>query len=303
VRSDARWPARTARSAAGAASWTAGSTSRRPCGAGGAQGIARHTPPVWGRERLLTLEERSGALLHELAHALGAPGHAGGADDLLASTPDAARRAGARALAGEPLESPALAALYARPPGELLQSVAVEAWRTFELDRLARLAAAQPLDGPFLRAGDAAGRIFWRDARGREWGFLVVGLASSQRSQPAAAAARGEHPQRAAAPRAAYALTSGSSERARAASSAARSARPSSRATARARSHQTACWACARARLRWGGRLALGGHLAMKGPAERALAVRPVRPERDGALQVLERPRKLLARSRRSPIA
>jgi hypothetical protein len=140
--------------------------------------IARRAPPDWrGRERSLTLEERSGALLHELAHALGAPGHAAGGDDLLASTAEAARRAGARALAGEPLASPALTALYARPSGELLQSGAVEAWRTFELDRLAKLAAAQPLDGPFLRAGDAAGRIFWRDARGREWGFLVVGLA------------------------------------------------------------------------------------------------------------------------------
>jgi len=140
--------------------------------------IARRAPPDWrGRERSLTLEERSGALLHELAHALGPPGHSAGGDDLLASTPESARRAGERALAGEPLSSPALAALYARPAGELLQSAAVEPWRTFELDRLARLAAAQPLDGPYLRAGESAGRIFWRDARGREWGFLVVGLA------------------------------------------------------------------------------------------------------------------------------
>jgi hypothetical protein len=45
-----------------------------------------------------------------------------------------------------------------------------------ELDRLGRLAAAHSLDGPFLRAGEGAGRIFWRDARRREWGFLVVGL-------------------------------------------------------------------------------------------------------------------------------
>ena len=144
--------------------------------------IARSAPPDWrGRERLLTLEERSGALLHELAHAFGAPGHAAGGDDLLVSSPAATRRAGARALAGEPLASATLVALYARPPGELLQSAAVEAWRTFELDRLGRLAAAHSLDGPFLRAGEAAGRIFWRDVRGREWGFLVVGLAELAR--------------------------------------------------------------------------------------------------------------------------
>ena len=143
--------------------------------------VARHAPPDWrGRERPLTLEERSGALLHELAHALGAPGQVGG-DDLLAGTPEAMRRAGARSLAGEPLASPTLVALYARPAGELLRSAAVEPWRTFELDRLARLAAQQPLDGPFLRTGEAAGRIFWRDAGGREWGFLVVGIAELAR--------------------------------------------------------------------------------------------------------------------------
>ena len=119
-----------------------------------------------------------------------------------ARAPEAARRAGARALAGEPLASPALAALYARPSGEVLASAAASsAWRTLELDRLARLARANQLDGPYLRAGDAVGRIFWRDERGREWGFLVAGLARARaRSHAAPAPARGEHAQRAAAP-------------------------------------------------------------------------------------------------------
>lgn len=140
--------------------------------------IARLRPPDFrGRERALTQEERTGTLLHELAHALGAPGHSADGNDLLADGSAAARRAGARALAGEPVASPSLAALYARPPGELLRSAPVDAWRTNELDRFARLAAEQRLDGPFLRAGEAAGRVFWQDARGREWGFLVVGLA------------------------------------------------------------------------------------------------------------------------------
>lgn len=144
--------------------------------------VARRTPPDWrGRERALTPEERAGALVHEIGHALGVAGHARGSGDPLSADPEAARRAGGRALAGEPIASPSLAALYAHASGERLASAAVEPWRTLELDRLARLARAHQLDGPYLRAGDAVGRIFWRDGRGREWGFLVAGLAQLAR--------------------------------------------------------------------------------------------------------------------------
>jgi hypothetical protein len=140
--------------------------------------LARRTPADWrGAPRALSAEERMGALLHELAHALGVAGHAAYGDDLLAAAPEAARRVGRRALAGEKLASPALAALYARPSGEVLVRQPVEAWRTRDLDRLAKLAAEQGVGGPYLRAGDLSGRIFWRDAAGREWGFLVADLA------------------------------------------------------------------------------------------------------------------------------
>jgi hypothetical protein len=144
--------------------------------------LARSTPAGWrGQTRALSPEELTGALLHELAHALGVAGHAGRGDALLSAAPEAARRAGARALAGEKSVSPALAALYARPAGEVLVRASVEGWRTQELDRLAELAAAHALDGPYLRAGDVSGRIFWRDAAGREWGFLVPDLAGLAR--------------------------------------------------------------------------------------------------------------------------
>jgi hypothetical protein len=144
--------------------------------------VSRRAPPDWrGRERVLSAEERAGTLVHELGHALGVAGHATAADDALAASPEAARRAGARALAGEAVASAALAGLYARALGEPLARAQAEAWRTAELDRLARLAEASGLDGPYLRAADATGRIFWRDAHGREWGFLVAGLAQLAR--------------------------------------------------------------------------------------------------------------------------
>ena len=101
--------------------------------------VARHTPPDWrGRTPALADDELAGALLHELAHALGVAGHAARGDELLAAAPEAARRASRRALEGERSRSPALAALYARPTGEVLARRPVEAWRTAELDRLAR---------------------------------------------------------------------------------------------------------------------------------------------------------------------
>jgi hypothetical protein len=164
--------------------------------------IARTTPPGWrGGPRPLAAEELAGALLHELAHALGAAGHAPRGDPLLDAAPEAARRLGRRALAGEKTASPTLAALYARPPGDVLARAPVDPRRTRELDRFARLAAANGLDGPYLRAGDVSGRIFWRDGAGREWGFLVTDLAALARD-PARLLLLPEAATRAALPRA-----------------------------------------------------------------------------------------------------
>ncbi len=112
---------------------------------------------------------------------------------LAAASIEVARRTTRSAPTPRPRAAPACARSRASPSrahrsppstralGERLARAEVERWRTFELDRLAKLARARRLDGPYLRAGDAVGGIFWRDARGREWGFLVPGLAQLAR--------------------------------------------------------------------------------------------------------------------------
>jgi hypothetical protein len=38
---------------------------------------------------------------------------------------------------------------------------------------MGRLAEQNDLDGPYVRVGEGAGRIFWRDAQGAEYGLVV----------------------------------------------------------------------------------------------------------------------------------
>jgi hypothetical protein len=137
--------------------------------------IARQVPTARGALRSPEREELLGTLVHELGHALGWSGHARRGDPLLDAAPEAARRAGAALLAGTPLDSPGLRALYARPSGEALLRAPVTAAQTQLVDRLARLAAENALAGPYLRSGDVAARVFWRDPRTRlEYGLQIL---------------------------------------------------------------------------------------------------------------------------------
>lgn len=129
-----------------------------------------------GRERALSPEERTGALLHELGHALGFQGHVRRGESVMGRGLEGLRRAGRAALEGRGLDDPALAALYALPSGTVLARAAVPAARTQLVDRMARVAAREGLAGPFARSGDAMARIFWRDARGVEYGLQVGDL-------------------------------------------------------------------------------------------------------------------------------
>ncbi len=125
-----------------------------------------------GRQRRLSGAELAGVVVHELGHALGLAGHSerGG---IMSRSLTALAVVGEQALGRDPLEAPALTALYALPTGTVLARASISPARTHLVDRLARLDTAE---GPFVRVGDALARIYWRDARAREYGVQVVRL-------------------------------------------------------------------------------------------------------------------------------
>lgn len=138
--------------------------------------LARRTGGGLQKPRALTGAELAGLALHELGHALGFAGHVRRAESVMTSEVEKIPRAGRALLAGEPFRDPALRALYRLRNGAVLSRTAVEPWRTDLVDRMARLAEEHRLDGPFVRVGESAGRIFWRDEQGAEYGLVVVRL-------------------------------------------------------------------------------------------------------------------------------
>ncbi|MEB2343853.1 MAG: hypothetical protein OZ948_03835 [Deltaproteobacteria bacterium] len=138
--------------------------------------LARRTGGGMSKPRALTPAEQTGLALHELGHALGFEGHVRRGESVMTSEVEKVPRAGRALLAGGDVSDPALRALYRLPSGAVLSSQAVEPWRTDLVDRLGRLAEQHGLDGPYLRVGEAAGRIFWRDPKGGEYGLVVVRL-------------------------------------------------------------------------------------------------------------------------------
>ena len=138
--------------------------------------IARNAAGVRGAARALSQDERLGVLAREVGRALGWSGSASAGDPLRVSRLATAARVGAAVRAGAPLTSPALSALYAQASGSVIaRATAARPLATRPVDRLAVLAAAHQLEGPFLRTGVEAGRVFWRDrTSGEEYGALVV---------------------------------------------------------------------------------------------------------------------------------
>ena len=133
-------------------------------------------PGPLGKMHALDANEWLGTWVHEIGHALGFQGHRRRGDDPMRLEPDFQRLVGERLRNGKLLASPALQSLYARPSGTSLGVTAVDRARTRDVDEIGRLAGAAGLEGPLLRSGDRAARIFWRGAGGREYGFAVYDL-------------------------------------------------------------------------------------------------------------------------------
>ncbi len=148
--------------------------------------IARRVGPDWrGHFRPLSPDERLGALVHELGHALGFAGHARAGEGPMVAAPEAIRRIGRNVRRGGRLRAPGLRALYALPSGSLRRRVAVARWRTEAVDGFRPLARSTGLRGPWLRAGDRVARIFWRRPDGEPLGFLVPELRNVARDPQA----------------------------------------------------------------------------------------------------------------------
>jgi hypothetical protein len=125
-----------------------------------------------GRERSLSAAELTGVVLHELGHALGLAGHREGGG-IMTRNLEAFARLGARALQREPIDNPALAGLYRLPSGTVLARTSVSPARTHLVRRMARLAAESEAQGPFVRVGDEIARIYWLDAKARDYGLQI----------------------------------------------------------------------------------------------------------------------------------
>jgi hypothetical protein len=114
-----------------------------------------------GHRVALAEEERLGAALHELGHALGFQGHPRRGETVMLRSVDHVRWAGAGVARGEPFRDSALAALYALPSGAVLGRVVLPAGRTRELDAARREASAAGRPDLWIRVGDRAARFHW----------------------------------------------------------------------------------------------------------------------------------------------
>lgn len=110
-------------------------------------------------------EDWTGALMHELGHALGFQGHLGGGRSVLLLDQSELRRAGRSALAGKDWRDETLAALYEIVPGRRLGrrplSARSQRWRAG-----LEVASGEQGDGPFARVGDRHAELEWQSASG-----------------------------------------------------------------------------------------------------------------------------------------
>jgi len=128
---------------------------------GGFDAIGRAVPHSSG--------EFLGSALHEFGHALGFQGHVKVGGSIMVAEKDVVRRAGQRLESGRPFEDATLRALYAVASGSVLHRESVALTRTRTVDRMAEIAAADALAGPFLRVGDFDAFVVWRGIGGPDY--------------------------------------------------------------------------------------------------------------------------------------
>jgi hypothetical protein len=154
--------------------------SRKQGGRGEVRGVLvrseiriKRAGPDWrGQVRQATAEEWVGALMHEIAHALGFAGHAAMGDSILVREESRLRSAGRRVLAGEAWRDETLEALYQLRPGQRLgiRSLTADAVSTLagirELVKRDSLQSSRTVE---IRSsvGDWQARVEWLLSGGR----------------------------------------------------------------------------------------------------------------------------------------
>lgn len=143
----------------------------------------RSYPDLLGRPVPVSETELVGAALHELGHALGFPGHVGSGGSVMSGHGqiDAARRWGRRVEAGETLEAPTLAALYAVPSGARVGWMPLERGQLARAAQLRRRAVGAGLRGPWVRVGAVSARLLYRDDPGSSYAAVVLDWAAALR--------------------------------------------------------------------------------------------------------------------------
>lgn len=140
-----------------------------------------------GRMREASAEEWVGALMHELAHALGFSGHAATGSSILMRDETRIRAAGRRALMGDPMSDSTLDALYQLRPGQRLGTRDVRAddlkWlRAIEQVNRKRSVDGRSIVGTYASVGDREARIVWRYSDGSQLGLRFPSWRSELRS-------------------------------------------------------------------------------------------------------------------------
>lgn len=130
---------------------------------------------VTNQLRDASAEEWVGALMHELAHALGFVGHVSVGHSILVRDETRIRAAGRLALVGEAAPGPTLEALYRLRPGQRLGTRRVKTKDVLWLHAIQKLDREQfamgwSSTGIFSSVGDREARIIWRYSDGRQLG-------------------------------------------------------------------------------------------------------------------------------------